>query len=39
MKKLDTSKVLLLIGEEWIFQTVAEACNYALINRKTAMDV
>uniref|UniRef100_A0ACD5XX19 Uncharacterized protein n=1 Tax=Avena sativa TaxID=4498 RepID=A0ACD5XX19_AVESA len=36
MKKLDKSKVLLLVGDDWIFQTVAEACDYALLNCKIA---
>ncbi|CAM0880371.1 unnamed protein product [Alopecurus aequalis] len=35
MKKLDQSKVLMLIGHNWIFQTVCEACHYALLNCKT----
>lgn len=36
MKKLDKSKVLMLMGDDWIFQTVAEACKYALLNCKIA---
>ncbi|XP_062197275.1 sulfate transporter 3.1-like [Phragmites australis] len=29
MRKLDSSKVLQVIGHEWIFLTVGEACDYA----------
>jgi len=37
MKKLDSSKVLELIGHEWIFPTVGEAvssCDYVLHSHK-----
>ena len=37
MKKLDSSKVLGLIGHEWIFPTVGEAvssCDYVLHSHK-----
>ncbi|KAF8720564.1 hypothetical protein HU200_023821 [Digitaria exilis] len=34
MRKLDKSKVLQLIGDEWVFLTVAEACDYAQSNCK-----
>ncbi|EAY78517.1 sulfate transporter 3.1 [Oryza sativa Japonica Group] len=34
MRKLDKSNVLGLIGEEWIFLTVSEACYYAQQNCK-----
>ncbi|XP_062200479.1 sulfate transporter 3.1-like [Phragmites australis] len=34
MRKLDKSEVLQLIGNEWIFLTVGEACDYAQSNRK-----
>jgi sulfate transporter 3 len=39
MKKLDKSKVLEGIGNEWIFLTVAEAvaaCNFMLHSQKQA---
>uniref|UniRef100_A0A0D9XJT2 STAS domain-containing protein n=1 Tax=Leersia perrieri TaxID=77586 RepID=A0A0D9XJT2_9ORYZ len=41
MRKMDNSKVLGLIGDEWIFLTVGEACDYAQQNCKigTGMDV
>lgn len=39
MKKLDKSKVLQFIGDEWIFLTVGEACDYAQHNCKIGMDV
>lgn len=39
MKKLDKSKVLGFISDEWIFQTVGEACEYALQNFKIAKGV
>ncbi|KAF0923694.1 hypothetical protein E2562_006668 [Oryza meyeriana var. granulata] len=41
MRKLDKSNVLGLIGDEWIFLTVGEACDYAQQNCKTGigMDV
>ncbi|WVZ59036.1 hypothetical protein U9M48_009244 [Paspalum notatum var. saurae] len=32
MRKLDISKVRQLIGEQWVFLTVAEACDYAYNN-------
>ncbi|KAG2538008.1 sulfate transporter 3.2-like [Panicum virgatum] len=34
MRKLDKSEVLQLVGDEWIFLTVAEACDYAQSNCK-----
>lgn len=34
MRKLDSSEVLQLIGDEWIFLTVGEACEYARNNCK-----
>lgn len=40
MKKLDSSKVLELIGHEWIFPTVGEAvaeCDYVLHSHKPGM--
>jgi sulfate transporter 3 len=40
MKKLDSSKVLELIGHEWIFPTVGEAvseCEFVLHSRKPGM--
>lgn len=40
MKKLDSSKVLELIGHEWIFPTVAEAvaeCGFVLHSHKPGM--
>ncbi|KAM3243473.1 hypothetical protein ACQJBY_055420 [Aegilops geniculata] len=36
MKKLDMSKVLMRIDDEWIFQKVGDACDYALLNCKIA---
>lgn len=40
MKKLDSSKVLELIGHEWVFPTVGEAaasCSYVLHSHKPGM--
>jgi sulfate transporter 3 len=34
MRKLDSSEVLQLIGDEWVFLTVGEACDYARSNCK-----
>jgi sulfate transporter 3 len=34
MRKLDSSEVLHLIGDEWVFLTVGEACDYARSNCK-----
>ena len=42
MKKLDMSKILGKIGQEWIFLTVAEAvgaCNFLLHTRKAGVVV
>jgi sulfate transporter 3 len=42
MKKLDSSKVLGLIGHEWIFPTVGEAvseCDFVLHSHKPGMVV
>ncbi|KAG8091631.1 hypothetical protein GUJ93_ZPchr0012g20190 [Zizania palustris] len=38
MRKLDKSNVLRLIGDEWIFLTVGEACDHAQRNCKTGTD-
>jgi sulfate transporter 3 len=34
MRKLDSSEVLQLIGDEWVFLTVGDACDYAWSNCK-----
>ena len=42
MKKLDSSKVLELIGNEWIFPTVGEAvseCDFVLHSHKPGVVV
>ena len=42
MKKLDSSKVLELIGDEWIFPTVSEAvseCDFVLHSHKPGVVV
>ncbi|OEL14807.1 Sulfate transporter 3.1 [Dichanthelium oligosanthes] len=38
MRKLDKSKVLQLIGDEWVFLTVADACDYAQSNCNASPD-
>lgn len=39
MRKLDSSEVLQLIGDEWIFLTVGEACDYARSYCKLGADL